>query len=64
MHHAHYQPSACAQVLAWQNLAGSTGGRPTGRPARLAAWPLACTACTAWVDLSLLLDGSGASSNL
>ena len=35
--------------------------RPTGRPAVLAAWPLACTAL---VDLSLLLDGSVASSNL
>ena len=58
MHHAHYQASSAgAQALAGQNLAGSTGGRPTG----LAAWPLACTAL---VDLSLLLDGSVASSNL
>ena len=62
MHHAHYQASsASAQALAGQNLAGSTGGWPNGRLARLAAWPLACTAL---VDLSLLLDGSVASSNL
>ena len=62
MHHAHYQASSAgAQALAGQNLAGSTRGRPTGRPAGLATWPLACTAL---VDLSLLLDGSVASSNL
>ena len=66
MHHAHYQASSAgAQALAGQNLARSTGGRPTdrpaGQPARLASWPLACTAL---VDLSLLLDGSVASSNL
>ena len=62
MHHAHYQASSAgAQALAGQNLAGSTGGRSTGRPTGLATWPLACTAL---VDLSLLLDGSVASSNL
>ena len=62
MHHAHYQASsASAQVLDGQNLAGSTGGRPTDRLAGLAVRPMACTAL---VDLSLLLDGSVASSNL
>ena len=34
MHHAHYQASSAgAQALAGQNLAGSTGGRPTDRQA-------------------------------
>ena len=62
MHHAHYQASsASAQALDGQNLAGSTGGRPTDRLAGLAVRPMACTAL---VDLSLLLDGSVASSNL
>ena len=59
MHLAHYLSSS--QAFNGQNLAGSTSGRPTGREAGLVAWPLACRA---WVDLSLLLDGSVASSNL